>query len=488
MTRGAHTWNAVDGTVRIFLAEALLLPTGLVTTGFLTRMLGPAGYGRFALAATLVVWVEWTTSSLFARATLKLVADSDDWRPTASAVIWVSGLTALVVAALVALLATPIAVVLHQPAVASELRLFALDVPMFVLAQTHRNILVGIGEFRQRAVVSAWRWVVKMLLVVALVALGLSVNGAILGSIGASVVELAVARWYVHPPLRRPTDYPLRGLRDYALPLFLATLAVRLLDKMDLFLLTSLGGTASQAGEYGAAQNLSIVPGLLAIALGGLLLSTLSHAHRTGDAPRVRSLARNAIRLVILLAPFAAMTAGAARGIAVAIFGVRFADAGAILALLISAALAMLLLAVTTAIMTAAGRPMLVLATSAPLVPIAIAGHLLLIPRYGAIGAASVTTAVALLGCGTTLVVVHRLWRVAPPASTVACSAVVSAGAYVAARAANVSGAMVALPIIAISAGIVIAYVLLGELTRDELARAGFRLRGDAAPSVSGGV
>lgn len=32
----------IDGTARVFLAEALLVPTGLLTVAYLTRRLGPS--------------------------------------------------------------------------------------------------------------------------------------------------------------------------------------------------------------------------------------------------------------------------------------------------------------------------------------------------------------------------------------------------------------------------------------------------------------
>jgi O-antigen/teichoic acid export membrane protein len=47
--------HMLGGTIRVFLAEALLLPTGLLTTAYVTRKLGPEGYGLFVLAATLVL-------------------------------------------------------------------------------------------------------------------------------------------------------------------------------------------------------------------------------------------------------------------------------------------------------------------------------------------------------------------------------------------------------------------------------------------------
>ena len=73
-----HTF---DSTMRVFAAEALFVPSALITAAFLTRRLGGAGYGELALAATVVAWLEWTTASTFSRSTQTLVGAADDWRP-----------------------------------------------------------------------------------------------------------------------------------------------------------------------------------------------------------------------------------------------------------------------------------------------------------------------------------------------------------------------------------------------------------------------
>jgi hypothetical protein len=71
---GAARGRTLDGAVRVFLADGLLLPSGLLTAAFLARQLGAEEYGVFALAAATVAWAEWSVASLFARATYKLVA------------------------------------------------------------------------------------------------------------------------------------------------------------------------------------------------------------------------------------------------------------------------------------------------------------------------------------------------------------------------------------------------------------------------------
>ena len=76
----------VEGTIRVFLGEMLLLPTGLLTAAYLTRKLAPEGYGLFTVSATMVAWIEWSIAAIFAGAALKLIGEADDWRPIGAAV------------------------------------------------------------------------------------------------------------------------------------------------------------------------------------------------------------------------------------------------------------------------------------------------------------------------------------------------------------------------------------------------------------------
>ena len=184
--------HLLDGVIWVFLAEALVLPTGVVTAAFLARKLGPQRYGLFTLAVMVVGWIEWTITSVFARATVKLVSDTQDWRSVATIVMRLQLVVSGSAALLLWFLAPLIASLLGEPILASYLRLFALDIPLFSLGQAQRDILVGIGDFRERALGRAARWIAKMALIILLVGLGLSVSGAILGSIGASLVQLAI--------------------------------------------------------------------------------------------------------------------------------------------------------------------------------------------------------------------------------------------------------------------------------------------------------
>jgi O-antigen/teichoic acid export membrane protein len=275
-----------------------------------------------------------------ARATVKFVGNAADWRQVGGAVVRLHLLASVGAAALLWLLALPVAEVMEEPVLATYVQLFALEIPLFSLTRTQQGILVGIGEFGPRALASAGRWITRLALIVVLVELGLSVTGAILGSIGASLVELAIGSCYVRSSPFRRSAFPLRRLWGYAAPLFLSALSLRLYDKLDLFALKALGGTAAQAGIHGAAQNLSIVPGIFALSFSPVLLSSLTRTLHAGDAPLARAMARDAMRAVVGLLPFAGLTAGTAGEIVLTVFGPAFLSAAPLLGLLIFGALA----------------------------------------------------------------------------------------------------------------------------------------------------
>src|SRR5919107_204565 len=99
--------SLLHGTLRVFLADALVIPTGFLTVALLTRRFGPETYGIFALTASLVAWIEWGLTSLFNRAPIHLVADARDWKSVAGMLLrWHLGVGILAMV-LLGLLAGP---------------------------------------------------------------------------------------------------------------------------------------------------------------------------------------------------------------------------------------------------------------------------------------------------------------------------------------------------------------------------------------------
>ncbi len=474
----------VRGTATVLLAEALALPTGLVTAGVLTRSLGPHDYGLLTLAATLVSWVQWTITSMLARPTVRFVSHSHDPYGVARSVLGLHAVAGLCGLAVTVVCAAPVARWLGEPALTGYVMLFALDIFVFVLAQAHRNVLIGLGRFTHRAWAGAGRWIARLGLIVALVYAGFGVAGAIWGSIGASLVELAIAQSYVRPRFATKVRIPVRIWIQYAAPLGLGAVMLRLFEKLDIVLLKGLGATAADAGIYGAAQNLSTVPGMFALSFSPLILSSISRARAAGDHDAAIRSARFALRLTVGTAPFLALATACAPELVRFVFGPRFDAAGPILAVLLGGAMALLVISVATAVMTAFERPLWVPAVTIPLVPVALVGHLNLIPRFGATGAAAVTTLTAAAAALGALLLLHAVWAVLPATRTWVRAALTSAVAVWAAHALPVEGPAVLGKLAALSVMIVAAYVMLGEVSRAELAG----LLGDRRPHDANGA
>jgi len=264
-----------------------------------------------------------------------------------------------------------------------------------------------------------------------------------------------------------------------------ATMSLRLFDKLDLFVLKALGASAAAAGLYGAAQNLTIIPNLVALSVTTLLLSTLSRSLRAGDDAGARALVVNAMRGVLVMFPFAGVAAGASTAVATMIYGSAFAATGPLLAVLIIAALMSVMIAVASAILTAAGRPGWAMLATFPVAPLALAGHVVAIPRFGAVGAAYVTLVVASIGAASTLVAVQRAWHVWPPLPTLLRALAVTIAMIGVGSSWRTTGAMAVVELAAMSVAAALTLIALGELTPSERQLAGEWIRRARLPFTS---
>ena len=454
----------LPGAARVFVAEMIVIPTGILTVAFLTRKLGPAGYGMLAVAAAFIDWLEWGITASFSRATVKFVSEASDWRPVASRAIQLQLFVSICAGLLLVLLAGPIALLMREPDLAWLLRLYAIDLPVFCLAQAHRDVLVGLGLYKERAIASGWRWIARLAIIVALVSLGMSIEGAIIGGIASSLVELAICRWYVAPGLFSRPTFSARPLLVYIAPLSLYAVGVKLYDKLDLVTFKALGGTAAAAGLYGGAESLTALPAMIATAFAPMLLSSLGEATKAGDLGLAKARARKALGAMLLMLPLAGMLPAMSEELVVAMYGRQFAPAAPLFEIMNLGAIAMFVIAVSTSIMVAAGRPGWTGRIMGPLVLLQLVGNLLMIPRFGSIGAAWVTTGCAVAGCIACLVVVHRMWGVVPPLGTFLRGVAIAGACWGIATVWPTPGPLVFAKFFGLSAACMLAFWVFGDL------------------------
>jgi len=78
----------------------------------------------------------------------------------------------------------------------------------------------------------------------------------------------------------------------------------------------------------------------------------------------------------------------------------------------------------------AASKPRWSFALTAPFLPVAIVGHLIMVPRFGSLGAAAVTTSVACMGALASVLAVRHVWQILPSVTTLLRSVLLSGLAF----------------------------------------------------------
>lgn len=471
----ATVFRLRDGALRGVGAELLLLPTGLITAAVLARVLGPADYGLFSLAASFIGWIGLTTTSFLSRAAVKFVSETEQWQPIATSILrWrlaIGGAATVIVL----LGANVFAGMLGERALTPYLQVFAIDLLLVNLVRTYRDVLTGTGRFREVATLSVVRWIVRMVLLASLVASTRSVMAAVVGSVVTSLVELAVASRYQPLHRRGPAGLTASQLWSVAAPLLVFSSALQLHTKVDLFALSALGGTALEAGLYSAAQNLAVPPSLFALGFAPLLLATLGRLERTGQHDAASETARLSLRMCLSLIPLAAIVAGASSEIMPLIFGIAFDGAAPLLTLLFGAAVALAATAVCVSIVTASSRTTgvsrNVTLLGALLLVSAIVLHLILIPRMGATGAALATAVSASASAIVGLIMVQVTWRVQVYATAVRMLLAGMLVYWLSTAADTASWWMLSFKLVLLFIVTAVILLVLGEFTADDKQR-----------------
>jgi PST family polysaccharide transporter len=457
------------GGVLMVLGRAAILPAALVTAAFLARMLGPADFGLYNVALSIIVWVRMTISMLLSRASVKLISETADWEPVAIALIQIQLLLGTVAGAVAFVAAPALAIVFGAPGLEPVLRVFAAIIPISALAQAYRNALNGRRAFRRSALLPVVAETSRLLLVLLLVGLGLGLMGAAWAALGAACAELGFALRSLRLRLWRRGGLQPRQFARYSAPLFLDTLARRLHKRIDLWAVQGLAG-ATAAGLYGAALSVNTVGNVFSHALSPVILATVSETWAQGQRDAARALIRQSLRLALWLLPFAALGAGAAPALITLVFGETYLPAAPLLAWLSFSAAGLVIVSASASVLAAVGRPGVAFAFNGPLLLLALVGYLVLVPRLGALGAAATTATTVWAVALAMMAGVHRLCQAGPGRGALARIAVTSAGAYALAWAWQTPGLWVIPQLLGYCGVVLLALFVLGEATRDDLA------------------
>ena len=459
-----HANHMAKGTALGFIGAAVCLPTGLLTAAFLSRKLGPENYGVLTLTATLIVWLEVIITVGFNRAAVKFISETKNWEPVATRFLQVQTILGIFSAAFLALLAPVFAVLLDAPEMTGYIRIYALCIPITAVSSIHTSVLIGLGQYGRRAVLNALYWVFRLILIFWFVSVQSKVSAVILANIVSSVIVVIWSRFYVKPSFFLRSDFPLQKIWDYGWPLFLFTVCMNFFGQIDLFFVKALCSSPEMAGYYSSAKNITIVPALFTASLAPLLVAKLAFLSIENGHQAARDITAQSIRFLICLIPFAALVSGSSEEIIMLVYGKAFLPASRFLAVIVFAALGLSLFSVSSAMIVAAGYPKRTLLSIGPALAILLICMPILTSRYGALGAAALTTASTWLGAGANTLMAARIWGIGVSCRTIVVSLLVSIPVYFLSSAWATPGFFVVVKLIVLGFLAVLLYWASGEI------------------------
>lgn len=284
------------------------------------------------------------------------------------------------------------------PGVPELLLWFALSIfPVVLLNSFVSSIFQGLQQFRQFNVVLLLQPLLTLLGIVVLVVAGVKSIGWLLAAyLGGSVATVAVGLKVLWPLLSdgdgekiQPAAYGKAAI-GYGYKAHLSNILAFINYKADIFLVNLFMGPAG-AGVYVIAVQISERLWLLSQAVSTVLLPRLSQL--SSEENKRKALTPLIARWVLFVTFLGSLAlAVIAHPVIKLVFGVQFTGAVIPLLLLLPGIVVGAASRVLANDIAARGRPELNMYTTIIVVIVNIAGNVLLVPRYGLLGAAIATS------------------------------------------------------------------------------------------------
>lgn len=270
--------------------------------------------------------------------------------------------------------------------------------------------------------------VTRFALIVSAVAFGAGVSGAVLGHVAGvalvAVIAAILLRQYFASPRPAAPESRRQGLARIrptiptllriSAPMMLSGLTYTILLYADRFMIAHYIRDTAIVGIYNAAATIALQMAVAMMAGNMVFAPLITAAHERGDRLEMEQLLHRTTWWVTLLAVPVAVVIALNAPYVMGLFGDEFSNGATALMLLSAAQLYNMATGPVGILLQMAGRQKLDLAINAFLVLTNIASNMLLIPRYGYIGAAMATLISMLFVHSGRLLAVRVLYGIWP--------------------------------------------------------------------------
>lgn len=387
------------GTIYLMAAQGVFLVSGYAIHLGLARFLGPAIYGMYGVVISLLAWIEMAVINGIPTAVEKYVAEkrssvsSVKKRAVRIQVVYSASIFILVLA-----LSPVIAGILGDKRLSIYLQIAAIDIPIYALFYVYLGVLNGVRDFGKQAIGMMIYSLSKMTVVLILVASGLSLTGAFVGNIIASLFGLVALiyfskAYYFNESNGESNEINKTALVKFAVPIILLIFSKQFTSHLDLFCVKALIRDDVVTGFYTAAVTIAKAPASIFVGLVYTLFPSLVKSIADRNEKLVQSYIRQSLRFLLVMGtPLIFLVGPTSTNFVTLMFSSVYVAAAPMLTVLIVGWIFATFLMVLSSIMVADNKPYKMILITFVLIIIDFVLILKLIPLYGAIGAAWATT------------------------------------------------------------------------------------------------
>jgi stage V sporulation protein B len=396
------------GALYLSIASLIFMASGYLINIFLGRHLGPTAYGTYGVLTSLMTVLNIVQLTGPPQAVSKLVAE----RNKSTENVLASGLqvqlfVTITIAAIFILLAPVLAEIFNDSQFEGYIRAIALIFPFYGLFALYNGYYNGLQKFKIQAYMYALYSISKLIFVVVL-ALKFGIYGAIAGFVIAPVITLFLGFRF---PRTKNTTYK-RKIIFFSLPLIGFAVFTTLQLSIDIFSLKTLVANNKVIGYYVAAQNIALIPYIAMSSLGQVLFPSVSKFLGAGQMEDARQIIGNSLRyLLLLLLPMATALYATAPSLIHLLFGTKYLPAAEPLRILLVGYVLLTIFTMLANVLNGAGRAKSSMIIAACGVLVGFLGCIILIPHYGANGAAFGTLIGAIISAKLSILLTYKIFK-----------------------------------------------------------------------------
>lgn len=405
----------------------------------LARQLGAADVGRYAQVQALLALLGIITLGGLRAGLTRFVAtqradgDLGAVHGTVRAGIAFAGVTSIVAGAALIVYAHPIAAgAFHDEKLTELLRLVGVTLPFASLTDVAISASQGFRRMRVYAVVQLFiEPTIRISLTALAIMLGAGVRGAVYSLLASNVIAAGLALTALMRllgPCRSRVRYAIRDLMSFSFISWFATLATTGLIWADTVLLGILA-KSSAVGVYNVATRLVMLAAFVMTPINQTVGPRIAHVSQLHDVAGLQRMYRVATGWIVRLSLPAFIILLAFPRELLRLFGASFAIGATVTVVF---ALGKLVDAATgpcSVMLNMTGRPAVNMAANLFALVLNVGLNLLLIPRYGVVGAAIAWTVSLVVVNAIRVVAVYALLGVLPFDAATCRSIVAAVGA-----------------------------------------------------------